>query len=89
VIYAVGDTIYIHLATPVLKLTHDILEASPSWPRDGSKLHVEMRNWLNELRSEIQHRETADLAAQKVAMPDIAFDPPSVASSADLNDDLR
>jgi hypothetical protein len=57
VIYAVGDTIYIHLATPVLKLTHDILEASPSWPRDGSKLHVEMRNWLNELRSEIQHRE--------------------------------
>jgi hypothetical protein len=76
VIYAVGDTIYIHLATPVLKLTHDILEASPSWPRDGSKLHVEMRNWLNELRSEIQHREAGHPA-------------PTVISSPDINDDLR
>jgi hypothetical protein len=75
-IYAVGDTIYIHLATPVLKLTHDILEASPSWPRDGSKLHVEMRNWLNELRSEIQHREAR-------------YPAPTVVSSAVLNDDLR
>jgi hypothetical protein len=88
-IYAVGDAIYIHLATPVLKLAVQILEASDAWDRDGSLEHVEMRNFINELRAEVQHRETADLAAQKVAMPDIAFDPPSVASSADLNDDLR
>jgi hypothetical protein len=75
-IYAVGDTIYIHLATPVLKLTHDILEASSSWPRDGSKLHIEMRNWLCELRSEIQHREAGHPAS-------------TIVPSLDINEDLR
>ena len=58
VIYRVGDTVFFDVKVEVLQMTADILEASPDWPRDASRLHVEMRNFINELRAEIQHRAT-------------------------------
>lgn len=82
-IYRVGDTIYIHLATDVLQMTADILEASTDWPRDGGRLHVEMRNWIGELYSEIQHRKVEEKAALDKARPLAQFESP------DPNGDLR
>lgn len=84
-IYRVGNVTHIHLATEVLQLTADILEASPDWPRDAGRTHVEMRNWINELRAEIQHRELERAVALKAMIPDTTFDPPI----AEANEDLR